>query len=136
VIRKDHGDPTILINNAGVGYDRTILSEPEEAIRRTFEVNILSHFWTVKEFLPAMVKNDHGHVITIASIASFVTLGESVDYACTKAGTLAFHEGLTQEIRHWYGAKKIRTRYCCPPTPFPLSPSPPRPLSLRQSGSN
>ncbi|KIX02549.1 uncharacterized protein Z518_08490 [Rhinocladiella mackenziei CBS 650.93] len=109
VIRKDHRDPTILINNAGVGYGRTIIEEPEEMIRLTFEVNILAHFWTVKEFLPSMVRHNHGHIITIASLASFAALGEAVDYACTKAGALAFHEGLTQEIRHWYKAKNIRT---------------------------
>lgn len=79
-------------------------------IRLTFEVNILAHFWTVKEFLPSMIKRNHGHVITIASMASFAALGEMVDYSCSKVGALAFHEGLTQEIRHWYGAKKIRTR--------------------------
>ncbi|KAH8704244.1 putative short-chain dehydrogenases/reductase [Talaromyces proteolyticus] len=108
-IRKDHGDPTILINNAGVGFGGTILSEPEEQIRLTVEVNLLAHFWTVREFLPSMIQKDHGHIITIASLASFVTLGETVDYASSKAAALAFHEGLTQEIRHWYKSKKIRT---------------------------
>ena len=41
-IRDSHGEPTVLINNAGVGYDGTILDEPEEKIRQTFEVNTLS----------------------------------------------------------------------------------------------
>ena len=108
-IRADHGDPTILVNNAGVGYDGTILEEPEEKIQRTFQVNTVSHFWMVREFLPAMIKKDHGHVITIASMASFIALGEMVDYCCSKASALAFHEGLTQELRMWYNAKKVRT---------------------------
>ena len=47
----------------------------------------------------------------MANMASFITVGEMVDCACTKASALAFHEGLTQEIRHWYGATKVRTRY-------------------------
>ncbi|PKY03722.1 putative short-chain dehydrogenases/reductase [Aspergillus campestris IBT 28561] len=108
-IRKDHGDPTVLINNAGVALEGSILDEPDEHIRRTMEVNTLSHFWTVKEFLPRMVEKDHGHIITVASLASFVSFVDCVDYSCSKASALAFHEGLTQEIRHIYGSKKVRT---------------------------
>lgn len=74
-------------------------------------MNTLAHFLTVKEFLPSMVRHNHGHVVTMASMASFITVGEMVDYACTKASALAFHEGLSQEIRHWYGATRVRTRY-------------------------
>lgn len=110
-IRENHGDPTVLVNNAGVGHDGTILEEPESKIRQTFEVNTLSHFLMVKEFLPAMVKANHGHVITIASMASFVALGEMVDYCCSKASALAFHEGLRQELKYWYNAPNVRTRY-------------------------
>jgi short-subunit dehydrogenase len=110
-IRRDHGPPTILINNAGVGFVGSILEEPEENIRRTVEVNMVSHFWTVKEFLPDMIKNNRGHIVSIASMASFAGLSGMADYACSKAGTLAFHESLSQEIRHLYGARRVRTRY-------------------------
>lgn len=71
----------------------------------------MSHFWMVKEFLPAMIKNNHGHVITVASMASFAALGEMADYCGTKASAMAFHESLTQELRYWYNAPKVRTRY-------------------------
>ncbi|EED18631.1 short-chain dehydrogenase/reductase 2, putative [Talaromyces stipitatus ATCC 10500] len=108
-IRADHGDPTVLINNAGVGKEGSILEKPESVVRLVFEVNTLAHWWTVREFLPAMIKRNHGHVVTIASAGSFLGVGEMVDYSCSKASALAFHEGLTQEIRFWYKAKKIRT---------------------------
>ncbi|KAE8355872.1 hypothetical protein BDV28DRAFT_128039 [Aspergillus coremiiformis] len=110
-IRAVHGDPTVLVNNAGVGYDGTILDEPEAKIRQTFEVNTVSHFLMVREFLPSMIKHNHGHVVTIASMASFVALGEMVEYCCSKASALAFHEGLGQELRVQYKAPKVRTRY-------------------------
>jgi all-trans-retinol dehydrogenase (NAD+) len=109
-IRRDFGEPTVLINNAGVGYGKSILQGVEGEIRRTFDVNIISHFFLVKEFLPSMVKNDHGHIVTIASMASFVTIGSIVDYSCTKAAALAFHEGLGQELKHIYNAKNVRKR--------------------------
>jgi short-subunit dehydrogenase len=110
-IREEYGEPTVLINNAGVGYMGNIIDKSESNIRRILEVNTLSHFWMVKEFLPAMIKNDHGHIVTIASMASFAALNGMADYASSKAAVLAFHESLTQEIRHSYGAKRVRTRY-------------------------
>lgn len=88
----------------------TILDESEEQIRRIFDVNTIAHFLLIKEFLPAMIRHDHGHIVTLASLASFVTGVKNVDYSCTKASALAFHEGLTQELRHVYNARKVRTR--------------------------
>jgi short-subunit dehydrogenase len=63
----------------------------------------------VKEFLPAMVKQNHGHIVTLASMASYSVHAGNVDYACSKASALAFHEGLAQEIKSRYKAPKVRT---------------------------
>lgn len=108
-IRSAHGDPTVLVNNAGIGLGRTILDTTEDNIRRTFDVNVIAHFLLVREFLPAMVRANHGHVVTIASMASFAVISQNVDYSCTKAGALAFHEGLAGELKSRYKADKVRT---------------------------
>ena len=65
----------------------------------------------MQEFLPDMVKRNHGHIVTVASMASFITGVGNTEYAASKAAALAFHEGLAQEIRHVYGARGVRTRY-------------------------
>lgn len=108
-VRKSAGEPTVLINNAGIGTAMTILGGTEENVRRTFEVNTMSHFWMVKEFVPTMAKLNHGHIVTVASMASFVVHAQNVDYCCTKASALAFHEGLASELRHRYAAPDVRT---------------------------
>lgn len=108
-IRQELGEPTVLINNAGLGYAKTILDESYEEIQRVFEVNTLAHFKLVKEFLPYMIKQNHGHVITVASMASFVSAAANVSYSATKAAALAFHEGLASELKTRYGANKVRT---------------------------
>lgn len=87
----------------------TILDEPIETVHQTFNVNIIAHFNLIKEFLPHMIETDHGHVVTVASVASFITLASNVDYSCTKAAALAFHEGLAQELKHRYSARRVRT---------------------------
>jgi all-trans-retinol dehydrogenase (NAD+) len=98
-----------LINNAGIGSAATILEGSEDFIRKTFEVNTISHFLTVREFLPAMIKKNHGHVVTVASMASFLVHAGNVDYSCSKASALAFHEGLASELKSRYKAPDIRT---------------------------
>ena len=72
-IREKHGNPTVLINNAGIVTLASILDVPLEKARKVLEVNTFAHFICVKEFLPSMVEKNHGHVITIASLASFIT---------------------------------------------------------------
>ncbi|KAH7127476.1 hypothetical protein EDB81DRAFT_600489, partial [Dactylonectria macrodidyma] len=106
-IRRDVGEPTVLVNNAGVASLKTILDETVQDIRRTFDVNIVAHFFLIREFLPWMIDQNHGHIITIASMASFVTVASNVDYCCSKAAALAFHEGLVQELKHKYNASKV-----------------------------
>lgn len=73
------GDPTILINNAGVVQGKLIVDLSAEDVQqyvvylyqvtsllrspfRTFGVNSLSHFWILKAFLPAMLKKKCGHI--------------------------------------------------------------------------
>lgn len=40
-----------------------------------------------------MLQQKKGHIVTMASVASFVAAASMVDYAATKAGLMAFHEG-------------------------------------------
>ncbi|KAH7135712.1 hypothetical protein B0J11DRAFT_167651 [Dendryphion nanum] len=113
-IRADHGVPSILINNAGIGNANTILETTPERIRAIFDVNIISHWNTVQEFLPDMIARSKGHIMSTASLASFVGLAGMVDYSCTKAALMAFHEGLTQELKHRYNSPQIKTTIVYP----------------------
>lgn len=94
-----------------------MLEKSESKIRQTFEVNTISHFLMVREFMPSMIEKNHGHIITIASMASFIGLGDMVEYSCSKASALAFHEGLRQELKSWYKAPKVRTTWVSTPVP-------------------
>lgn len=108
-IRKDVGEPTIIINNAGVARGKTILDSTEKDVRFTFEVNTLAHYWIAKEFVPAIAKRNHGMIVTVASYAAYVTVPNMVDYSASKAAALTFHEGLTAELLTRYNAPRVRT---------------------------
>ncbi|KAF5675103.1 retinal short-chain dehydrogenase reductase [Fusarium circinatum] len=66
-VRQDIGDPTVLINNAGIALGKDILACTADQIKQMVQVNLLVHFWLVQELVPSMVKQNHGHVVTIAS---------------------------------------------------------------------
>ena len=108
-IRRDVGEPTILINNAGVARGKNILDATEKDVRFTFDVNTLAHYWMAKEFVPSMVRYNHGMIVTVASYAAFVTVPNMTDYAASKAAAHSFHEGLTAELKTRYNAPKVRT---------------------------
>lgn len=108
-VRADVGDPTILVNNAGIARGKTILGTSERDLKLTFDVNVFAHFYTVHEFLPAMVKRNHGMVVTVASYAAWMTVPNMVDYGASKAAAASFHEGLAAELKTRYNAPRIRT---------------------------
>jgi short-subunit dehydrogenase len=56
-----------------------------------------------------MLAKKKGHIMSVASLASFVSLAAAVDYSCTKSALLSFHEGLVQELKHRYKCPQIKT---------------------------
>lgn len=108
-VKAKLGPATIVINNAGIGSSKLILDNDQAWLHKIFGVNVFSHYYSAKAFLPDMAKRNHGHIVTIASTASFMTLPTISDYACTKAGVLSFHEALKQEVRHAYEAPGVLT---------------------------
>jgi len=111
-VRHEVGDPVILVNNAGVVSGARLLELPDEAIRRTFDVNALALFWVTKAFLPAMVGAGHGHIVTVASAAGLVGVARQTDYSASKHAAVGFDESLRAELRR--NAPRVRTTVVCP----------------------
>lgn len=61
-----------------------------------------------------MISLNHGMVVTLASMSAYVAPPQLVDYACTKAAALSFHEGLAMELKTRYAAPRVRTLCICP----------------------
>lgn len=108
-IRRDVGHPTILVNNAGITRPVPLLKMPQDFLRKIFAVNIMSHWTLVQQFLPHMISTNKGHIVTVASIASFVALPGAADYSATKAAALSFHESLAVELKHIYKTDGVLT---------------------------
>ncbi|XP_015268605.1 PREDICTED: 17-beta-hydroxysteroid dehydrogenase 13-like isoform X1 [Gekko japonicus] len=112
-VKRDIGDVSILVNNAGVVAAADLLSTQDKQIQKTFEVNILAHHWTTKAFLPAMIKKDSGHIVTVASAGGHIVVPFLVSYCSSKFAAVGFHKSLTQELSA-LGKDGIKTSCLCP----------------------
>lgn len=108
-IVEELGHPTMLINNAGVVQGKAILDLSPEDVQQTFSVNTLAHFWTLKAFLPEMIKQNNGHIINVSSVSGMVGMARLTDYGASKAALINLHESLRYELDHVYNAPKVRT---------------------------
>ncbi|XP_022370858.1 estradiol 17-beta-dehydrogenase 11 isoform X1 [Enhydra lutris kenyoni] len=97
-VKEEIGDVSILVNNAGVVYTSDLFATQDPQIEKTFEVNVLAHFWTAKAFLPAMMKNNHGHIVTVASAAGHIGVPFLLAYCSSKFAAVGFHKALTEEL--------------------------------------
>jgi all-trans-retinol dehydrogenase (NAD+) len=106
------GPVDILVNNAGIVSGRSFLELPDAQIEATFAINTLSLFWVTKAFLPKMIEQRRGHIVTIASASALVGVAKLADYAASKWAAMGFDESLRVELRQI--APAIRTTVVCP----------------------
>ncbi|XP_019383152.1 PREDICTED: epidermal retinol dehydrogenase 2-like [Gavialis gangeticus] len=112
-VKKEVGDVSILINNAGIVTGSKFLDCPDSLVEKSMAVNAMAHFWTYKAFLPAMIASNHGHLVSIASSTGLHGTGGLADYAASKFAAVGFAESIDVEMR---GLKKtgIKTTIVCP----------------------
>ncbi|KAH3664026.1 hypothetical protein OGAPHI_004740 [Ogataea philodendri] len=109
------GTITILINNAGITTGKTVLDLSFEEIEKTIEVNLLSSFYTIKAFLPHMLKIKRGYIVTVASTLGYMSPARLSVYGATKSGLIALHESLTYELGPpSFNLTGVKTLLICP----------------------
>ncbi|XP_073897896.1 17-beta-hydroxysteroid dehydrogenase 13 isoform X2 [Castor canadensis] len=112
-VKKEVGDVTIVVNNAGAVYPADLLSTKDEEITKTFGVNILTHFWSTKALLPSMMRRNHGHIVTVASVCGHGVIPYLIPYCSSKFAAVGFHRRLTAELEA-LGKTGIKTSCLCP----------------------
>lgn len=61
---------------------------------------VLHNFQTTRVFVPSMAARDHGHVVTVTSVAGFLGGDRLSDYSAAKFGIVGYSEALLVELRH------------------------------------
>lgn len=109
---EDCGPVDVIINNAGIVTGKRILEASDEEILRTFDVNALAPFWTIRAFLPAMLERNSGHIVTVASAGGLVAAPRLTDYSASKFSAVGLDEALRLELRR--DGHDIMTTVVCP----------------------
>ncbi|NWR59046.1 RDHE2 dehydrogenase, partial [Bucorvus abyssinicus] len=112
-VKKEVGDVSILVNNAGIVTGKRFMDSPDPLVEKTMEVNIMAHFWTYKAFLPAMIASNHGHLVSIASSAGLIGVNFLSDYCASKFAAVGFAESVDFEMRD-LAKNGIKTTIVCP----------------------
>ena len=116
-LRREHGIPDVLVNNAGFAVYRAFEQSDLGEIERLLEVNFAGHVLCTKGVLDGMVARRHGHIVNIASVAGLFTLTPNAVYGAAKSGIIAWSRALRVEL----GRYGIGVSVVCPgrvETPF------------------
>jgi NAD(P)-dependent dehydrogenase (short-subunit alcohol dehydrogenase family) len=108
-IRVSQGRVDILVNNAGIELDRSFTDLTLADWDRIINVNLRGAFVLTKAALPLFPESG-GAVVNISSIHATHAFANSLPYACTKAGLIAFTRNLALEL----APRHIRVNAICP----------------------
>jgi 3-oxoacyl-[acyl-carrier protein] reductase len=100
----------LLINNAGVCRDGSVLKMTEVDFDHVLDVNLKGAFLTTQAALKLMSRQRHGHIVNIGSYSALSGPAGQASYAAAKAGLI----GLTQSTAQEYGARNIRANCILP----------------------
>lgn len=132
-IKKDLGNPSILINNAGIDSPPGADTEengpfenyPEKSLDRVIDVNLKGVFLCCQVFGGEMAQNNYGSIINIASIYGIVSPNQDIyeykrkngqlwykpaSYAVTKSAIL----NLTRYLATFWAKKNVRVNTLSP----------------------
>ncbi|RWS28016.1 Short-chain dehydrogenase/reductase family 16C member 6-like protein [Leptotrombidium deliense] len=112
-VKQEVGKVDILVNNAGVVCGKRLLDLSESEIKNTFNVNTFAHYWLYKAFLPEMIAENYGHIVTVTSVVSYLSGYQVSDYVSSKSASTALFEALSIELKQ-DGYSGINLTLVCP----------------------
>jgi 3-oxoacyl-[acyl-carrier protein] reductase len=93
------GKIDILVNNAGIaGVNKTVWDTDFEEWRKVLRINLDGPFICCKAIVPAMLKQNYGRIVNIASIAGKEGNPNAAHYSASKAGLIALTKSLGKEL--------------------------------------
>jgi acetoacetyl-CoA reductase len=96
-VEADLGPVDIIVNNAGITRDSTILKQSYEQWKAVIDTNLGGCFNMAKATFPGMRSRGWGRIVNIGSINGQAGQYGQVNYAAAKSGIHGFTKALAQE---------------------------------------
>jgi 3-oxoacyl-[acyl-carrier protein] reductase len=109
-IQKGHGDPAILVNNAGITRDNLLVRMKDQEWDETLSTNLTSIYRLSKAVLRGMMKARYGRIINITSVVGATGNAGQTNYAAAKSGVVGFSKALAREV----GSRNITVNCIAP----------------------
>ena len=106
-----HGRLDILINNAGITSDKTVLKMTDDDWNKVIAVNLSGAFFMSQAALPHMIDRGSGRIINISSIIGEIGNIGQANYAASKSGLFGLTKTLAREAAHQLGKSGKLTDY-------------------------
>jgi short-subunit dehydrogenase len=97
--RLTAGDIDLLVNNAGVGSVGEFARLPLDREVEQVDLNVRALLRLTHTALGAMIPNESGAIINVASMAAYQPVAYNATYAATKAFVLNFSEAIHEEAK-------------------------------------
>lgn len=108
---RDLGNPTALVNNAGIWCNTPFLELSAQAWSRTLAVNLTGPFLCSQAFARLrLADGGGGAIVNIASVSAFSAREAAADYAASKAGLVMLTRSAAWEL----GKHDIRVNAVAP----------------------
>ena len=91
------GQIDILINNAGITRDKSLLMMEPAEWREVMDTNLTGIYNVTKNCIFYMMKRKSGRIVNISSTSGITALPGQCNYAASKAGIIGFSRALAKE---------------------------------------
>jgi NAD(P)-dependent dehydrogenase (short-subunit alcohol dehydrogenase family) len=96
-VLEAHGRLDVLVNNAGITIDKTVLKMTDEDWNKVLAVNLSGAFFMSQAALPHMIERGTGRIINISSIIGEMGNIGQANYAASKSGLFGLTKTLARE---------------------------------------
>jgi acetoacetyl-CoA reductase len=97
-VRSEHGNPDILINNAGITRDGVFTKMTRAQWDEVIDTNLNSLFNVTKQVVEGMAAKGWGRIVNISSVNGQKGQFGQTNYSTAKAGIHGFTMALAQEL--------------------------------------
>ncbi|MCK0089969.1 beta-ketoacyl-ACP reductase [Rhodococcus sp. F64268] len=105
----EHGRIDILINNAGITIDRTVLKMEDDDWDKVISVNLSGAFYLAQAALRHMLERGTGRIVNVSSVIGETGNIGQANYAASKAGLFGLTKTLAKEATFHLGKAGLLT---------------------------
>ena len=98
VVTAEHGKVNILVNNAGITYQKSFATHTIEDWEKITNINWWGVLYGCHYFLDALTEADGAHIVNLSSMSAFVGLPGQTSYCATKGAVKLLSEAMWAEM--------------------------------------